>query len=488
MWLLSTDRAELHSFSKIESIAGTYAVISHAVSSDDTSFREIQQLHEQARNATEPFNRGLLSKKIREGLEMANSEGHTYVWIFPCCVDVDNAAELEETFASLYHIHAGASMCYAFLHDVFAIPGGIAVNIRLLRSQWHKSGWTLPALVASKEIIFLSAAWGILGRKSEYTLELKNHHRVRISVLVGDEDPQTLSIAERMAWSSKRSTPLCPAHNAYCLSGLFNVRMKYEHGETEKEAFYKLQVAIMGSTSDLSLCLWGRSGAVSIPAVAENQVATLASPTDGPACPDHLAEESFLLAPLPSAFTVTSLATEFFEKGYVGSVCSFFSMVSTEMLTPTSLLGADTCTPLPIADAAVTYGYHSPCWSPPNIHHSAAQTSARSCSRLRTHARQSIRCGAPELLLYALRGRRTCNLQMHRPGCSSRFGTSTVSLRRQECTMPPCRLELASVGSKRSPAAVEADLLDAGADGSGLGGEMTMVNETDESHRGKNCY
>ena len=54
--------------------------------------------------------------------------------------------------------------------------------------------------------------------------------------------------------------------------------------------------------------------------------------------------------------------------------------------------------------------------------------------------------------------------------------------------MSPCRLELAAVESKRSPAAVEADLLDAGADESGLGGEITTVNETDESHRGKNCY
>ena len=372
MWLLSTDRAELHSFPKIESIVGTYAVISHVVSSDDISFWAIQHLHEQARGATKLFNpRDLLSKKIKEGCEMANRKGHRYVWIFPCCVDVENAKELEETFASLYDIHARSSICYAFLHDVFSIAGRTGTNVRLLRSQWHASGWTLPALVASKELTFLSAAWKDLGTKREYALSLKNHHRVRMSVLLGTADPQTVSISERMSWSSKRKTPLCPADNAYCLSGLFNVRMKYERGETEKEAFYKLQVAIMGSTSDLSLCLWGRSGAVSISAVAENQVATLASPTDGPACPDHLAEESFLLAPLPSAFTTTSLATEFFEKGYVGSVCSSFSMIFTEMLTPTSLPAADTYTPLPIVDAAIICGCHSPPRSPPNFHHTA---------------------------------------------------------------------------------------------------------------------
>ena len=56
MWLLSTERAELHSFPNVESIVGTYAVISHVVSSDDISFWAIQHLHEQARGATKLFN------------------------------------------------------------------------------------------------------------------------------------------------------------------------------------------------------------------------------------------------------------------------------------------------------------------------------------------------------------------------------------------------------------------------------------------------
>ena len=44
MWLLSTDRAELHSFHSPDIIPGGYAILSHVWGENEQTFQEIQQL------------------------------------------------------------------------------------------------------------------------------------------------------------------------------------------------------------------------------------------------------------------------------------------------------------------------------------------------------------------------------------------------------------------------------------------------------------
>ena len=62
------------------------------------------------------------------------------------------------------------------------------------------------------------------------------------------------SVAQRMSWASKRRTTRVE-DEAYCLFGLFGINMPTLYGEG-RNAFYRLQEAIMNTSSDMSLLAW----------------------------------------------------------------------------------------------------------------------------------------------------------------------------------------------------------------------------------------
>ncbi|KAI4663344.1 uncharacterized protein J4E78_003756 [Alternaria triticimaculans] len=85
------------------------------------------------------------------------------------------------------------------------------------------------------------------------------------------------SVAQKMKWASKRKTTR-EEDIAYCLMGLFDVNMPLLYGEGKK-AFYRLQKAILGISSDHSI------------------LAFRSDPSE-----DLVAEQSPLLAPHPIFF------------------------------------------------------------------------------------------------------------------------------------------------------------------------------------------
>ena len=48
MWLLSTDRAELHHFSSPEAVPGGYAILSHVWGLEEQTFQDVQRILLQA--------------------------------------------------------------------------------------------------------------------------------------------------------------------------------------------------------------------------------------------------------------------------------------------------------------------------------------------------------------------------------------------------------------------------------------------------------
>ena len=65
MWLLSTDRAELHQFNTPEDVPGGYAILSHVWGRDEQLFQDTEQLRVQCA-ATGVNPRDLASPKVRE--------------------------------------------------------------------------------------------------------------------------------------------------------------------------------------------------------------------------------------------------------------------------------------------------------------------------------------------------------------------------------------------------------------------------------------
>ncbi|KAM5537272.1 hypothetical protein V8D89_009002 [Ganoderma adspersum] len=97
MWLLSTDRAELHYFDRHFDAEGGYAILSHTWDKDrgEQSFQQIRQC-----------------------CILAEKHGYRWVWIDSCCIDKRSSSELSEAINSMYKWYKSSEVCYAYLKDV----------------------------------------------------------------------------------------------------------------------------------------------------------------------------------------------------------------------------------------------------------------------------------------------------------------------------------------------------------------------------------
>ena len=156
MWLLSTDRAELHYFARNLDVIGGYAILSHTWDGDEQTLQEVRAIGERCRaSGTKPRDDPELSSKIRECCIVAEKHGHRWVWIDSCCIDKTSSSELSEAINSMYQWYKAAEMCYAYLADV---PTKCTLST-FLKSRWHTRGWTLQELIAPDSVTFLSVDW-----------------------------------------------------------------------------------------------------------------------------------------------------------------------------------------------------------------------------------------------------------------------------------------------------------------------------------------
>jgi hypothetical protein len=75
-----------------------------------------------------------------------------------------------------------------------------------------------------------------------------------MDVLLGYASLEQMSVAQRMHWASRRRTTRIE-DMAYCLMGIFGVNMPLLYGEGD-QAFIRLQVEILRSTTDQSIFVW----------------------------------------------------------------------------------------------------------------------------------------------------------------------------------------------------------------------------------------
>lgn len=121
------------------------------------------------------------------------------------------------------------------------------------KSRWFTQGWTLQELIAPSILVFLSTDWHEIGKKSDLQDTIAVITGIDSRIL-GGEDPQIMSIAQRMFWASDRDTARVE-DIAYCLIGIFGVNMPLLYGEGKK-SFVRLQEAIMKDSDDHSLFAW----------------------------------------------------------------------------------------------------------------------------------------------------------------------------------------------------------------------------------------
>ncbi|TBU24459.1 heterokaryon incompatibility protein-domain-containing protein [Dichomitus squalens] len=195
-----------------------------------------------------------MSAKVRRACEVARAHGYRYIWIDSCCIDSTSSAELSEAINSMYHWYRDAKVCYGFLADVPAAddPGHERSSFR--ESRWFTRGWTLQELIAPRVVMFLSREWLTLGTRTTLAKVVEDVTGIPCEVLTHKASLDTLSVAKRMSWASKRTTTRIE-DQAYSLLGIFDLNMPILYGEGDR-AFRRLQEEILKRIPDRSLFAW----------------------------------------------------------------------------------------------------------------------------------------------------------------------------------------------------------------------------------------
>ncbi|KAK3986202.1 hypothetical protein QBC44DRAFT_333807 [Cladorrhinum sp. PSN332] len=221
-----------------------YAILSHTWGreDDELSFKDMQRLEtcDGARRA-----------KLDHSCEQACKEGINWIWIDTCCIDKTSAVELSEAINSMFRWYKNSTICYAYLSDV-----KLAQSDSIRESRWFRRGWTLQELLAPRKVAFFDSSWNSLGTRSSLSDSIGEATGIPHKILTGIEtNLNTCSVAQRMAWASRRTTT---RHEdmAYCLLGIFGVTISPIYGEGLERAFGRLQEAIMRETADDSILAW----------------------------------------------------------------------------------------------------------------------------------------------------------------------------------------------------------------------------------------
>ena len=200
--------------------------------------------------------RDQLSRKVRSFLIKAEEHGFDWAWSDTCCIDKTSSAELTEAINSMFHYYSCSDVCYVYLHDVPSGCDPTSPGSAFTQSRWYKRGWTLQELLAPKNVVFMAQDWSYLGTKYGLAdvLEQNIYNIPPARVLRFETDMSEMSVAQRMSWAAYRTTTRVE-DEAYSLFGLFGVNMPTLYGEG-RNAFYRLQEAIMNTSPDTSLLAW----------------------------------------------------------------------------------------------------------------------------------------------------------------------------------------------------------------------------------------
>ena len=193
--------------------------------------------------------------KIVECCDLARSRSFQWVWIDTCCIDKNSSAELSEAINSMCHWYEGAGECYAYLSDIAWDSRDKEVPKSAFRhSLWFTRGWTLQELLAPAEVIFYDREWNLFGTKGTLSEAISAATGIERYLLGTHHYWQSACIAAKMSWLLGRVTSRVE-DMAYCMLGLFDVKMPLLYGEGPK-AFLRLQLEIIKKSDDESIFAW----------------------------------------------------------------------------------------------------------------------------------------------------------------------------------------------------------------------------------------
>jgi hypothetical protein len=154
----------------------------------------------------------------------------------------------------MFEWYKQAQICYAFLPNVVKPADANDLKSSLRQSRWFTRGWTLQELIAPRHVRFYDSQWQPLGDKDQLSDIISEITSIDSTVLADSSKLTDFSVAARMSWAANRKTSR-REDIAYCLLGLFGIRMPLIYGEGH-DAFLRLQQEIINSIDDDSILAW----------------------------------------------------------------------------------------------------------------------------------------------------------------------------------------------------------------------------------------
>lgn len=247
------------------------------------------------------------SQKIQNACRAAREHGLDWIWIDSGCIDKRSSAEVTLSINSMFDWYRYATVCYAFLYDVHDTSRPRSKDSEFGRSLWFTRGWTLQELLAPHVVIFVSHDWKPIGTKHSLASVIEEITSIDRAVLRKEKELFDVPVARRMSWASGRQTTL-DEDKAYCLVGLFGVRLAPIYGEGA-ESFLRLQEAISRNIQDQTMLAWGtRKTLKTHKLAAQGETASTGGRAPTPAADVIGYEETYLFASSPASFSVEACA------------------------------------------------------------------------------------------------------------------------------------------------------------------------------------
>jgi hypothetical protein len=244
MRLINTETLELQEF--FDSDIPPYAILSHRWEQDEVSYQDMLEGKKKG---------GAGYAKISNFCALALRDHFDWAWVDTCCIDKKSSADLSEAINAMFGWYERSTRCYVYLSDIRRDNNQTGKDQwpTFRQSKWFTRGWTLQELIAPKHLIFYDHDWYLIGPRPEMEKDITAATGIpsgafKFSVWT------FYSVAQRMSWASKRETSRVE-DMAYCLLGLFNVRMPLLYGEGAF-AFKRLQEEFIKVSGDETLFVW----------------------------------------------------------------------------------------------------------------------------------------------------------------------------------------------------------------------------------------
>jgi hypothetical protein len=206
---------------------------------------------------------GIATKSFDLACSLATQKCVDWLWVDSVQYDraCDNGAGEMETMNALVYWYRLAETCFVHLTD---LPAGCSATDKSAfgRCSWFRQLSALPALMASKTLVFYDAEGGRCGDKTSFELAatISDIMRIPRSALFDAESLQKTCAFRKFALVGSRWMTEEPDY-LYILASLFDIR---QPSPTESDAFHDLQGELVRARAgDLSMLAWESGGLTS---------------------------------------------------------------------------------------------------------------------------------------------------------------------------------------------------------------------------------